>query len=106
MAHVMGAAPKPGDLPDLASVSDSTIPGPHGPIPVRLYRPRGEPKATIVYFHGGGWVLGDLDTGDGICRRWAGWAQVEVLGSRLVQSQKAMAVASATPDRKLAASLS
>jgi acetyl esterase len=79
MASVMAAAPKPTDLPDLASVSDSTIPGPHGAIPVRRYTPHGVPKGTIVYFHGGGWVLGDLDTGDGICRRWAGWAQVEVL---------------------------
>jgi acetyl esterase len=79
MASVMAAAPKPTDLPDLASVSDFTISGPHGEIPVRRYTPNGEPKATIVYFHGGGWVLGDLDTGDGICRRWAGWAGVEVL---------------------------
>lgn len=79
MAQVMAAAPKPTDLPDLASVKDLTITGPHGDIPVRRYTPHGEPKATIVYFHGGGWVLGDLDTGDGICRRWAGWAGVEVL---------------------------
>jgi acetyl esterase len=79
MASVMAAAPKPTDLPDLASVSDFTIPGPHGDIPVRRYTPNGDARATIVYFHGGGWVLGDLDTGDGICRRWAGWAGVEVL---------------------------
>ncbi len=79
MASVMAAAPPATDLPDLASVSDFTIPGPHGDILVRRYTPLGETKATIVYFHGGGWVLGDLDTGDGICRRWAGWAGVEVL---------------------------
>ncbi len=79
MASVMAAAPAPTDLPELASVSDFSIPGPHGDIQVRRYTPRGEARATIVYFHGGGWVLGDLDTGDGICRRWAGWAGVEVL---------------------------
>lgn len=79
MASILAAAPAPTDLPDLASVNDSTISGPHGPIPVRRYTPHGDAKATVVYFHGGGWVLGDLDTGDGICRRWAGWAGVEVL---------------------------
>jgi acetyl esterase len=79
MAAVMAAAPPATDLPELASVSDTTIPGPHGPIPVRHFRPHGAAKGTIVYFHGGGWVLGDIDTGDGMCRRWAGWAGVEVL---------------------------
>ena len=79
MAQVMANAPAPTDLPDLASVEDFSIPGPHGGIPVRRYTPHGEVKGTVVYFHGGGWVLGDLDTGDGICRRWAGWAGVEVL---------------------------
>ncbi|MCB2047970.1 MAG: alpha/beta hydrolase [Novosphingobium sp.] len=79
MTSVMAAAPPPTDLPELTAVSNFTIPGPHGDIPVRRYTPLGEAKATIVYFHGGGWVLGDLETGDGICRRWAGWAGVEVL---------------------------
>lgn len=79
LAKIMAAAPAPTDLPDLASVRDFAIAGPHGDIPVRRYTPHGAPKATIVYFHGGGWVLGDLDIGDSICRRWAGWAGVEVL---------------------------
>jgi acetyl esterase len=53
----------------LASVEDRRIPGPAGPIPVRVYTPRGEgPFAVLVYFHGGGWVVGDLDTQDMICR--------------------------------------
>ena len=50
--------------------TDRTIPGPAGPIPVRVYRAAStaaEPPA-IVYFHGGGWVVGDLDTHDGSCR--------------------------------------
>ena len=45
--------------------SDSTIPGPGGPIPVRWYRPAelaaGEPAPTLVWVHGGGWQYGDLD---------------------------------------------
>jgi len=50
-------------------VEDRTIPGPAGEIPVRIYRPAGEaPKPGIVYFHGRGWVIGGLDTHDGVCR--------------------------------------
>jgi len=48
------------------------IPGPAGPIPVRVYHPtllRGEPTPSIVYFHGGGFVIGDLDTHEHLCRR-------------------------------------
>jgi len=54
----------------LAGVSDRSIPGPAGPIPVRLYRPRVEQQQqlpVLVYFHGGGWVLGDLDGFDSLC---------------------------------------
>ncbi|MGZ6994557.1 MAG: alpha/beta hydrolase [Acidimicrobiia bacterium] len=56
----------------VAHVEDRTIPGPDGAIPVRIYRPGGdEPKPTIVYYHGGGWVIGGLDTHDGTCRAFA-----------------------------------
>jgi acetyl esterase len=56
------------DLP-LADVVDRTIPGPAGALPVRLYTPVGQgPFPLIVFFHGGGWVVGDLDTQDMICR--------------------------------------
>lgn len=54
----------------LQSVIDRSIPGPAGAIPVRIYRPRvepGRPLPMLVYFHGGGWVLGDLDGFDGLC---------------------------------------
>jgi acetyl esterase len=52
-----------------ATVEDCTIPGPAGEIPVRIYRPAGDaPKPVIVYYHGGGWVIGGLDTHDGTCR--------------------------------------
>ena len=47
---------------------DRTIPGPGGPLAVRIYRPVGAGTTPgIVYFHGGGWVIGDLETHDGGC---------------------------------------
>jgi acetyl esterase len=56
----------------VASVTNRTIPGPGGEIPVRIYRPEGDaPKPAIVYYHGGGWVIGNLDTHDGGCRAFA-----------------------------------
>ncbi len=57
--------------PDLSvgGVVDRTVPGPHGDIPIRIYSPEGEgPFPVLVNFHGGGWVFGDLDTADGVCR--------------------------------------
>ena len=55
----------PTTLPQVASVDNSTIEGPAGPIPVRIYRPDSAgPVPTIVFFHGGGFVIGDLDTHD------------------------------------------
>ncbi len=51
------------DPPPLAEIRDATVPGPWGDIPVRLFRPDGTGDLpVIVYFHGGGWVVGDLDT--------------------------------------------
>jgi acetyl esterase/lipase len=50
---------------------DLQAPGPAGPIPVRLYAPPGGSSAALVYFHGGGWVAGGLDTHDGLCRTLA-----------------------------------
>jgi acetyl esterase len=58
----------PGD-PDVTAV-DATAPGPAPPIPVRIYTPAGGPgrRPLIVYYHGGGWVIGGLATHDGVCR--------------------------------------
>ena len=56
----------------LANVENRTIPGPAGTIPVRIYTPSGTgPCPLLVYFHGGGWVLGDLETHDSVCRELA-----------------------------------
>jgi acetyl esterase len=51
-------------------VSDRTIEGPGGPLDLRVYTPRGEvPHGIVVYYHGGGYVLGDLDGYDNVCRQ-------------------------------------
>ncbi len=56
----------------LAGVEDRTIEGPGGPLALRVYTPQGEgPFPLIVFFHGGGWVVGDLDTQDMIARALA-----------------------------------
>src|SRR5262245_44094267 len=56
----------PGD--PVAHVEDRTVPGPAGEIPVRLYRPEGGTPPLLVYFHGGGWVLGSLESHDSTLR--------------------------------------
>src|SRR6202043_193995 len=51
-------------LPQPAAVADVSIPGPAGPLQARVYRPNRMPAPTLDYFHGGGWVAGDLNTHD------------------------------------------
>lgn len=58
----------------VGSIEDRTVPGPDGEIPVRVYKPESRgPHPLVMLFHGGGWVVGDLDTEDttcrGLCRR-------------------------------------
>lgn len=63
-----------------AGVRELVIPGPAGPIAARHYRPAGaDPAALLVFYHGGGWVLGDLDTHDAVCRLTCRDAGVAVL---------------------------
>jgi acetyl esterase len=58
-----------GPVQDVARVDERAIAVDHATIRVRLYYPSGRaPWAALVFFHGGGWVIGDLDTHDGICR--------------------------------------
>ena len=52
----------------VGSVTARAIPGPDGPMGVRIYRPRDPLRAALVYFHGGGWVLGSLESADASCR--------------------------------------
>ncbi len=53
------------------AVLDRTIDGPGGPLPLRVYTPLSDGGRVITYLHGGGWVVGDLDTHDPVCRRVA-----------------------------------
>jgi acetyl esterase len=56
----------------LAKTEDRTVPGAAGDIPVRVYTPEGDaPFPVLVYFHGGGWVIGDIETHDDVCRALA-----------------------------------
>ena len=63
------------EAPQVSSVTDIQADGPHGAIPLRLYRPLGSKDTVVlpvlVYYHGGGWVIGDLDTHDTLCREIA-----------------------------------
>jgi acetyl esterase len=53
----------------VAGTRDAVAPGPAGDIPVRVYTPSGPgPFPVLVYYHGGGWVLGNLDSHDALCR--------------------------------------
>jgi acetyl esterase len=59
-----GGTPEP-----VAEVVDDTVPGPGGALPIRIYRASAaRPAPVLVYFFGGGWTLGTIDTSDGICR--------------------------------------
>lgn len=69
-----------GEPEAVAHVENIVIPGPEGNIPVRIYRPEGDgPFPMLVFFHGGGWVICDLDTHDGICRSLANGANCVVV---------------------------
>jgi acetyl esterase len=69
--------------PQVAAVRELTATTPQGDIPLRLYRPLGSDATTVlpvlVYYHGGGWVIGDLDTHDTLCRELANAAGCAVV---------------------------
>ena len=65
--------------PSLLDVRDLNANGKGGPIPLRLYRPADGVLPAFVFFHGGGWVVGDLDTHDVVCRQIARDAGVVVI---------------------------
>jgi acetyl esterase len=67
--------------PKDVTTKDIKVAGAAGEIPARLYTPPGAATTTpgLVYFHGGGFVIGDIETHDGLCRRLAARAGVRVL---------------------------
>ncbi len=75
-----------GEAEPVYEVTDLMISGPGGDLPLRLYRPSSErPLPALLYFFGGGWVLGTIDTADGVSRSLANssGALVAVVGYRL-----------------------
>ncbi|WP_206108029.1 alpha/beta hydrolase [Paludisphaera soli] len=63
-----------GRLPRVGRVEDRTIPGPGGGLPIRVITPVNldeRPAPVVVYYHGGGWVVGDLASHEGVCRAMA-----------------------------------
>jgi acetyl esterase len=70
-----------GPGPDVARAEDLDIPADHATIPARLLVPEGTPRGVVVYFHGGGWVIGALPEFETLCRKLAvasGYAVVSV----------------------------
>ncbi len=65
----------------IGAITDRTIDGPGGPLPLRFYTPRGLKGSApaLVFFHGGGWIYGNLDSHDAFCRFLAEEAQVRVI---------------------------
>jgi acetyl esterase len=82
-ARALSASGRQPPAPEMAEVADTSFDGPHGPVPVRAYRPHGAyqqhgiatesavPGAAIVYFHGGGMILGSIATFDSLARHLA-----------------------------------
>jgi len=71
---------QPEDQEAVDSISELAIPVPGGAVPARLYKPAvAEKPPVMVHFHGGGWVIGNLDSHDGICRSFANLSGCAVL---------------------------
>ena len=68
-AAIANFAAMQAGAPEPARVEDRNVPGPAGDIPVRVYASAGDNLPVVMYFHGGGWVLGDIDSHDGTCKQ-------------------------------------
>jgi acetyl esterase len=83
LASIRDAA---GEPETVWEVTETSLPGPGGELPVRIYRPGPQrPLPVLAYFFGGGWALGSIDTADAICRALANAAGclVVTVGYRL-----------------------
>jgi len=76
MLGALGGTPE-----EVGAVADRTVPGPAGELPVRVYTPKDgtAPYPIVMFFHGGGFVIGDLDTHDQVCRSLANGANAMVV---------------------------
>ena len=63
----------------VGSLTARAIPGPGGPMAIRIYRPKDALRAAVVYFHGGGWVVGSLESADASCRALANRSRCVVI---------------------------
>ncbi|MBB4570901.1 alpha/beta hydrolase [Rhizobium leucaenae] len=82
IAYNAGSPALQGAREAVASVEERQISGPNGPIKVRIYRGIGAPSQDgpgLLYLHGGGWVIGSLDSHDEICRWFANLAECTVV---------------------------
>ncbi|MDV3130807.1 alpha/beta hydrolase [Mycobacterium sp. 29Ha] len=78
--HAIESAPHPDDMPVMANVDDCAIPGPAGRIPVRIYRPTDTTDAPVlVYFHGGGMVMGSNHSFEPLARTLAAQSNATVM---------------------------
>lgn len=82
--YLAGCAVSQPEPPKVGSVESIAVPGPGGDIPARLYKPltlrqSGGLSPCLVFFHGGGWVIGNLDSHDGVCRTIANEGQLIVI---------------------------
>ncbi|HVY85442.1 MAG TPA: alpha/beta hydrolase [Caulobacterales bacterium] len=80
MRALRAARPAP-PTPEIGSIEDVTLSGPRGDIPARLYVPFDAPAGLIVWFHGGGWVVGDLDSSHALAQHLvdaSGWGVLSV----------------------------
>lgn len=79
-AGYLGIAAVFGPGPNIQSVRDVTIPGSQGSIPIRIYQDHDKTMAPcLIYYHAGGWVIGDLDTHDHQCRQLAQLSQATII---------------------------
>jgi cation diffusion facilitator CzcD-associated flavoprotein CzcO/acetyl esterase/lipase len=66
--------------PDVGEIIDGTLPGPAGDLEYRVYKPStAGPHPVVVYFHGGGWVLGNATSDDPLCRDLCNRAEVMII---------------------------
>src|SRR3954469_3796145 len=71
-----------GAKADVGRIDDGELPGAVGPLPIRVYTPRGQDGGRLpglVYFHGGGGVFGSIETHDGLCRMLANTSGCRVI---------------------------